>query len=153
MQNKVKNEINCYSFELMIIFILSCWDFASAPICKKKCCSVLTTRIYKFHRVPIKARSKELEKKKGRKEGKEQEFSTYTGQNKPGYLWLKLLFFLYCCNTIYAFLHCLFRYFYFLSVSKDSLSLFLYCRHIFLVLKLFAVSGILHFKTFILIFT
>lgn len=71
MQNKVKNEINCYSFELMIIFILSCWDFASAPICKKKCCSVLTTRIYKFHRVPIKARSKELEKKKGRKEGRE----------------------------------------------------------------------------------
>lgn len=51
---------------------------------------------------------------------------------------------------IYALLHCLFKIFFFLSDSKDPLSLFLYCRQVFLVSELFPGLDILYFKTLIL---
>lgn len=101
---------------------------------QKKCCS--NRRIYKFHRVPKWARSKELEKKEG-EEGREGARVFYLHRSEQTHIPLALIaVFLYCYKTIFAFLHCLFWYFYFLSVSKDPLSLFFYCRHIILVLEL-----------------
>lgn len=65
------------------------------------------------------------------------------GRRKLDTLWPKLLFFLYCCSTIHT-LH-LFEIFFFLSDSKNPLSLFMYYRQIFLVLAclLFQISLIL----------
>lgn len=104
-----------------------------APMCEGMVfcfTSFYFTRIYKFPRVSMKERKKERTKetkgkgseREGQGEGTSKISLLTEGRRNLDTLWLKLLFFLNCCNTIYAFLHCLFKIFFFYLALRTHLA-------------------------------